>query len=45
MEISEILNIVLGGGLAGTLLSVLTLRESVKKAQARQGVRRRTLRR
>ncbi|MGN0060913.1 MAG: hypothetical protein ACI382_00930 [Alloprevotella sp.] len=34
MEISEILNIVLGGGLAGTLLSVLTLRESVKKAQA-----------
>lgn len=34
MEISEILNIVLGGSLVGSLLSVLTLRESVKKARA-----------
>ena len=33
MEISEILNIVLGGSLVGSLLSVLTLRESVKKAR------------
>lgn len=34
MEISEILNIVLGGSLVGSLLSVLTMRESVKKARA-----------
>ena len=34
MELSEILNIVLGGGLAGSVLTVLTMRESVKRARA-----------
>lgn len=34
MEISEILNIILGGGLLGTVVTIVTLRSTVRKAKA-----------
>lgn len=34
MEISEILNIILGGGLIGTVVTIVTLRSTVRKAKA-----------
>ena len=34
MELSEILNVVLGGGLVGALISIVTIRSALKKARA-----------
>lgn len=34
MEVSEILNIILGGGLFGTVVAIVTLRSTVRKARA-----------
>lgn len=34
MELSEILNVVLGGGLIGALISIVTIRSALKKARA-----------
>ena len=34
MQLSEILNVVLGGSLVGSLISIMTIRSSLKKARA-----------
>jgi len=34
MELSEILNIILGGGLVGTVVTIVTLRSTARKAKA-----------
>ena len=34
MELSEILNVVLGGSLVGALISIVTIRSALKKARA-----------
>lgn len=37
MELSEILNIILGGGLLGTVVTIVTLRSTARKAKAEAG--------
>lgn len=37
MELSEILNILLGGGLLGTVVTIITLRSTARKAKAEAG--------
>jgi peptidoglycan hydrolase CwlO-like protein len=34
MELSEIINVVLGGGLCGAVISIMTIRSALKKAKA-----------
>lgn len=34
MELSEVLNIILGGGLIGTVVAIVTLRSTIRKAKA-----------
>ena len=37
MELSEIINLVLGGGLVATIAAIITLKSTVRKAKAEAG--------